>query len=115
MPVSEARRDESFAAEPPINPDPRELIRLEQEVRSLRYRLEVKDEAFKVLNERLMTWELELARRVAEARKEMAQVLGPAWWLVTAMSRARRVVLPDGTRRGRWWKAFYDRVVARLR
>ena len=112
VPVSEA--DGTPTPEPSRAPDARlELIRLEQEVRSLRYRLEVKDEALRALNERLIVAELDVTRRVADARREMALLLGPVWAVATRLSRARHLLLPDDTRRGRWWKRMYGWLVGR--
>ena len=98
------------------DPDPRlEVIRLEQEVRALRYRLEVKDDALRALNARLMEAEGEVTRRVAHAHQELSLLFGPAWKLVTRLSRARRLLLPEDTRRGRWWRGFARRLAARPR
>ena len=95
------------------DPDARtEVLRLEQEVRSLRYQLEVKDEALRALNLRLIDTELEVTRRVAHAQREMSLLFGPAWKIVTTLSRARRRLLPDDTRRGRWWRSVARRLSA---
>lgn len=99
-----------------LDPDPRlEVIRLEQEVRSLRYRLEVKDEALRALNARLIDSELDVAQRVTLAQREMSLLFGPAWRIVTTLSRARRLLLPEDTRRGRWWRSVYSRLATRAR
>ena|SRR6185369_12787022 len=96
--------------------DPRlEIIRLEQEVRALRYQLEVKDDALRALNARLMEAERDVTHRVAHAQREMSLLFGPAWKLVTSLSRARQLLLPDETRRGRWWRSFSRRLAARPR
>jgi hypothetical protein len=109
--VSEGGRRENVTEEPP-DYDPRlELIRLEQEVQSLRFRLQVKDDALRVLNARLMTWEVELARGVEDATKDMVLALGPVWWLVKAAARVKRVLLPAGTRRGRVWRSISIRLL----
>lgn len=109
--MSEGGRRENVTEDPP-DYDPRlELIRLEQEVQSLRFRLQVKDEALKALHERLMSWERELARGVDDALKDMVLVLGPVWWLVKAAARAQRVLLPAGTRRGRLWRSISHRLL----
>lgn len=102
--------------DPQPEPDPRlEVMRLEQEVRSLRYRLEVKEEALRALNARLMEAERDVTRRMTHAVREMSLLFGPAWKIVTTLSRARHLLLPDDTRRGRWWRGVSRRLSARPR